>query len=466
MLAALVVSALTTFSSPNLSLCVSADSGIELKRGAFFGAKVAPVSDDVRERLKLEAGTGVVIDAIIPGSTAEAAGFKSGDVVLSLDGAKVTGAGGFVQAITSRKAGASVALGFRRGEELRTEKVMLKGRPLEKSDGYEVIYGSVSSRAGLLRTIVTKPKGDGKYPALFVIQGVGVFSIDNPVGALASYKTIVDHFTRRGFMTLRVDKPGCGDSEGGPTRDVDFDTELDGYRQALKMLTARSDVDAQRVFIFGHSMGGVMAPLLAAEAPVRGIIVYGTISRTWTEYMLENIRRQMELAGAEPSAINRDVRNDAALLTYLYAEKLAPKVIAQRYPHLRERLGQVVTDDGYFVDRSLKFFQQLAEQNLGAAWQSFDGLALAIWGNADFVSNQDDHALIARIVNRDHPGHGEFLALEGLDHGFNRATSQRESFERGQSGQAGEFNPAILDVCRTWLEKATAQPAGPPRPAR
>ena len=56
--------------------------------------------------------------------------------------------------------------------------------------------------------------------------------------------------------------------------------------------------------------------------------------------------------------------------------------------------GQTITDDRYFVDRSLTFFRQLADKNLGAAWESFDGHALAIWGKADFVSNEDDHALI------------------------------------------------------------------------
>ena len=66
----------------------------------------------------------------------------------------------------------------------------LKGRPLEKSDAYEVIYGSVASRAGRLRTILTRPKGEGKHPALFLIQGIGLASIDNPVGAARS---VQDH---------------------------------------------------------------------------------------------------------------------------------------------------------------------------------------------------------------------------------------------------------------------------------
>jgi pimeloyl-ACP methyl ester carboxylesterase len=444
---------------------VNDNSVDELKRGAFFGAKIGPVSTEVRERLKLGAEPGIMIEQVIKGSTADGAGFQSGDVLLSLNGAKIAGASEFVRAIGGSKADTSIAIAFRRGDAVRTENVKLKARPLETSDSYDVSYGSVPSRAGRLRTIVTRPRKEGKHPALFLIQGIGVFSIDNPSGALGGYKAIIDDFTRRGFVTLRVDKPGCGDSEGGPARDVDFDTELDGYRQALKMLKGRSDVDASKIFIFGHSMGGVMAPLLSAENPVHGIIAFGTISRTWTEYMLENLRRQLELGGAAPAEIDRVLRAEAALLTYLYSEKLSPKMIAERYPHLRERLAQTVTEETYFFDRSLRFFGQLADKNLAEAWQAFDGHALAIWGKGDYVSNEDDHALIARIVNRYHPGHGTFRALEGIDHGLNRSTSRQESFNASQAGQAKTFNPTFLELCHAWIKEISASPASTTKPS-
>jgi dienelactone hydrolase len=457
-----LISAVTAVSSVAWIPDVQGDAGLDLKRGAFFGAKVGAVSDEIRENLKLDADTGVAVEQVFAGSTAAEAGFKAGDILLAVNGTKISGAGSFVQTIAGLKAGASLAIEFRRGDAPAKSTVTLKPRPFEKSDAYEVIYGSVPSRGGRLRTIVTRPHGEGKRPALFLIQGVGLASIDNPVGPVGSFRTIVDDFTRHGFVTLRVDKPGCGDSEGGPGRDVDFDTELDGYRQALRMLKARADVDSSRVFIFGHSMGGVMAPLVATEIPVKGIVVYGTITRTWTEYMLENIRRQMELADNDPSMIDSNLRNVAALLTYLYSEKMSPKDIAAKHPQLRDLLGQWVTDDRYFVDRSLTFFGQLADKNLGKAWESYEGHALAIWGKGDFVSNEDDHALIARIVNRDHPGQGTFLAMDGIDHGFYRAASRRESFERGQSQQPGEFNPAIIGVCRNWVEKLSNPPIPPP----
>ena len=95
-----------------------------------------------------------------------------------------------------------------------------------------------------------------------------------------------------GYVTMRVDKPGCGDSEGGPWPEIDFQAELDGYGQGLKALKAYSFVDPDKVFIFGHSMGGVMGPLLAAETKVKGVAVYGTVFRTWFEYQVENVRRQ------------------------------------------------------------------------------------------------------------------------------------------------------------------------------
>ena len=226
-----------SISSPGVNSVYSARADVkdnsvdELRRGAFFGAKVGPVSTEVRERLKLDAGSGIVIEQVIKGSTADGAGFQSGDVLLSLNGEKIAGVSEFIRAIGKSKADVSIAIAFRRSDAVRTENVKLKARPLETSDAYDVSYGSVPSRAGRLRTIITRPRTEGKHPALFLIQGIGVFSIDNPVGAIGSYRAIVDDFHAPGdFVTLRVDKPGCGDSEGGPARDVDFDTELDGYR--------------------------------------------------------------------------------------------------------------------------------------------------------------------------------------------------------------------------------------------
>ena len=73
MLAALVLSVFATVSS-STSVAASVvdfavEPGNELPRGAFFGAKVGAVPDDVRDRFKLEAGNGALIEQVIPNST-------------------------------------------------------------------------------------------------------------------------------------------------------------------------------------------------------------------------------------------------------------------------------------------------------------------------------------------------------------------------------------------------------------
>lgn len=427
-----------------------------LKRGAFFGASLAPVAEEVRARLKLEPGRGATVDAVIPGSTAEAIGLKVGDVIVAVDGSKVEGPAGVIRAIGSHRAGDRATVEYHRSDDIFHQEVTLKGRPLEVSDAHEVEYGSIVAEAGRLRTIVTRPKGvEGKHPGLLLIQGIGMASVE---GARGGFREFVDDFTARGFVTLRVEKPGVGDSEGGPTDAVDFDAELDGYRRALKALRDRADVDPANLFVLGHSMGGVMAPLLGPEVPVRGIIVYGTIGRTWAEYFPENFRRQAELAGMPAGEVDRQARLDATLMTRLHVDHLTPKEVAEKYSDLRGRVEAIFPDGRTLGGRGLAFFEQLASKNLGGAWEAFEGHALAIWGRADFVSNEDDHALIARIVNRAHPGHGTFLALDGIDHRFFKAASPRESMTRGT--KPGEFNPAVLEACRAWVDKALERPRG------
>ena len=56
-----------------------------------------------------------------------------------------------------------------------------------------------SSNGHRLRTIVSRPIGDGRHPAVLLIQGLGNYSVDNPGGALRPYDTILDALTRSGL---------------------------------------------------------------------------------------------------------------------------------------------------------------------------------------------------------------------------------------------------------------------------
>ncbi|MFO0892602.1 MAG: alpha/beta fold hydrolase, partial [Isosphaeraceae bacterium] len=428
-----------------------------LPRKAMLGAALEPVSPELRAKLKLPDKGGAAVVRPLPGSPAESAGLKPGDVIQTVDGANVSGPADVIAAVARRKSGDRLELGLRREGKDQAATARLEERPRKKGDGFEVIYDSVTSNGHRQRTIVTRPTAEGRYPAILLIQGLGNFSIDQAVGGpLMSYDRMFDELTRAGYVVMKVDKPGCGDSEGGPWPEIDFQTELDGYRQGLKALKDYPFVDPDKVFIFGHSMGGVMAPLLAAETKVKGVAVYGTVFRTWFEYQVENVRRQTRLAGADFSAVEQAARNETLLLSELYLARKSPTEVASAHPELRAHMNESIKDDRYMFGVNYKFFQQLADLNVPEAWAKTDAHVLALWGKGDYVAPGPDHEMIAEAVNDAHPGHGTYRALDA-DHGFNQATGFKDSFERAASGKPGEFNPAVLATLKDWMDQVRSK---------
>jgi pimeloyl-ACP methyl ester carboxylesterase len=266
---------------------------------------------------------------------------------------------------------------------------------------------------------------------------------------------------------MRAERPGCGDSEGGPLREVDFDTELAGNREALLALKRLDYVDAERVFIFGHSMGGIMAPLLAAQTPVRGIAVFGTASGTWFESVFGQRRRLASLDGTDAAEADREILRQARFWYPLLVERKTPREILEKDSELA-KLGWV-KDDKYVGDRTYKFHHQLADKSLAEAWSKVAATrlsvggkeafprVLAIWGTSDWLATKDQATWIAEVVNRVQPGQASVATPDSVDHFFNRAASPEESYLIWKAARPGEFHPAFLDTLRGWLDETAGK---------
>jgi pimeloyl-ACP methyl ester carboxylesterase len=454
-----------------------------LRRRAMFGAQLESVTKVVRERQKLDSDGGVVIERVFPGTSAGDAEFKVGDVILAIDGANVAGVPMFLERVAKARAGDVVTLDVVRDGVKAEKQATLKEMPREKGEeGYDVIYGSVTSRGARLRTIITRPKTEGRHPAVMLIQGYGCMSIDNAVGEPSGFTRITRNLARHGYVTLRVDRPGCGDSEGGPCRDVDFNTELDGYTQALRALKEFDFVDADNAFLFGHSMGGTFGPLIAVEVPVRGLAVYGTSTETWFEQILGQRRRIAMLEETNAGEVDRQMLGQARFWYSLLIERKTPREILEQSRELRSQLGTLVTDDKYVAGRHYTFLHQASDKNMAEVWAKVGATrlsvggkiaspslptellhprVLAIWGASDWHVSRAPIAWIAEIVNRVQPGHGSFLELQATDHFFLRAISPEESFRHYSKPVKGvpslEVNPVVAETLRVWLDESAGR---------
>lgn len=86
----------------------------------------------------------------------------------------------------------------------------------------------------------------------------------------------VEGFRKLGMGILLVEYPGFGRSPGCPSEESITNTALAAYDSVLK----REDVDPQRIIIFGRSLGGGAACVLAARRPSAALILQSAFSST------------------------------------------------------------------------------------------------------------------------------------------------------------------------------------------
>jgi uncharacterized protein len=432
----------------------TANAADTLPRKGTLGASFAPVSEEARAAHSLQPGSGLLIATVSPGLTSEKAGLKAGDILLSLNGT-AAGPGRLGPVIRDLKSGQEITFVVLRGKETLTLKANYTEKPRDPGNAnYDVIYSHVVSNGARMRTIITLPKKPGKHPALFFIQGFSPISYDFTLETSTGDVTSLDgpilfEFANSNYITVRVEKPGVGDSEGGPFETMDFTTELDIYRQAMKQLMEHPAVDKDNVFIFGHSMGGSFGPIVASEFPVKGLAIYGSAMRTWFEYMLDITRYQGLLAGRSAADTDDIMRVSARLFALVFFEKMSVEEIKAKYPELADEAQQTFPNNT-FSGKTLAFWRQLNETNFPRYLAQMKGHVLAVRGQSDFVTYDLCHQLMADTVNAARPGFGKFVKLENSDHLFHNWPTEKAA----QVGYSqGKFNPAFTKLMMSWTKE-------------
>lgn len=378
---------------------------------------------------------------------------KVGDILVAIEGQKFTTFAQMNGLVRDRKAGEKLKLTMLVDGKETTREITLAERPRDPGDAtYEVIYDQVVSNGDRIRTIITKPKKAGKHPVLFWIQGISLGSVDFPLTATNGTAKIMRSFSDDGYVTVRVEKTGLGDSEGGPADKVTYDQETDIFRQGLKALDKYDFVDRSKVYIFGHSMGGCHAPIVAAEIPVKGIISYGTVSDSWLEWQIKADRWQSILGGADPAQVDQDVRKSITFYSALYNQKKSVEQIVKEFPELTEFAKQASADGVNLSARSIEYMRGVNDKNFSDFWARIgEAKVLAAFGEHDFVALEGDQTQIPVVVNRVKPGNATFIRVKDSDHGFTKTSSFKDSMAKwGKPG--GEFNPEVIKVCKDWIK--------------
>ena len=298
---------------------------------------------------------------------------------------------------------------------------------------------SFTNGDAVLKGTLTLPSGCNRQtPVLLMVTGSGLQDRDETLFEHKPFAVIADYLARAGIATLRYDDRGFGESTGDVMRCTTEDLKEDAAA-GITLLRNRFD----RVGVIGHSEGGTIALMLAAEKKVDFIVSLAGIVVSGRETLLTQNRDGLLQAGLDEKTVEAYCKALAETFDAVSGGLPMPKPGDYNLPAaLQQNLQQVQAQLGLPY---LRYFVLLdVSKRLG----EIACPVLALNGTKD---TQVDCALNLDALRNGLPASGSnrIEALEGLNHLFQHCSTGLTA-EYPQIEET--FSPEALALIADWLK--------------
>lgn len=193
----------------------------------------------------------------------------------------------------------------------------------------------VTCGAFRLPATLTLPKvsKDRRVPCIVLVHGSGPQDRDETIGPNHPFRDLAWALAARGIATLRYDKRTLvyGKNFVPEGREADYDTEVvDDARAAIDLARRLPGVDADSVYLLGHSLGGMLAPRIALRSggTLAGVILLAAPARPFEDLLLEQVAYLNSLAPSaegrrQEAELKRQVANVKRLGTSAFCDTIA-----------------------------------------------------------------------------------------------------------------------------------------------
>jgi len=197
-----------------------------------------------------------------------------------------------------------------------------------KPDSFHEIDVTVQTGEWKLPGTLTLPSGKGPFPAVVLVHGSGPEDQDETILANKPFKDIAWGLASQNIAMLRYVKRtrqyGAQSLQPGVPFTVKQET-TDDADAAVALLAARPDVDHSRIYVLGHSLGGMLAPRMAtADKQVAGIIIAAGTAQPLQNVIVQQLRYIASLPGGNSDEMKKQIEGGERAKAEIESPSLKP----------------------------------------------------------------------------------------------------------------------------------------------
>lgn len=289
-----------------------------------------------------------------------------------------------------------------------------------------------------LKGLLTIPEGAGPFPAVVLVHGSGSSNMDEKVGKLTPFTDIALGLAERGIASIRYDKRSFAHGmtllRSGTVITV-WEETIEDALLAAALVRADRRIDAERVFLAGHSMGGMLAPRIeCAGGDFRGLILLAGTPRRLEEVLL-----------AQTEEITAGLFGIAG---WIGRKQLAR--LRDSFAGLYEMTDREAKAKKLGGGTTLYYFQEMGQPTVADWLARTNKPMLVMQGEQDVqVKAEVDFALYQKLLgDRDNV---TFKLYPGLNHAFVSARFRSIAQAKKEFTPERHIGAQVLDDIANWI---------------
>lgn len=293
-----------------------------------------------------------------------------------------------------------------------------------------------------LKGLLTLPDSPSPAPAVVFVHGSGSSNMGEKVVKLTPFRDLAEGLARRGIASVRYDKRSYAHGLKMLLSRAPITVREETIEDAIlaaELLRKDKRIDANRIFIVGHSMGAMLAPRIDAEGgDFRGLILMAGTPRLLEEVLLE--QTEESLAGLKG-----------------FARTLGEKQLAQlkrTFDGLYDLTDEEAKARKLGGGTTLYYFKEMGEHPASRYLAELRKPMLVMQGSRDVQVKADVDFAAYRELLKEKPN-VTFRLYEGLNHAFVPAICDSIAEAKREFAVERHIGPEVLDDIANWIHSIT-----------